>query len=355
MVRGFSFPMVWLALLWAAGLTLPAATHAVSQVSVRADAAPWPPQVSEEARAKPPGLLGPVGPRGQPRRVKTLDITEKGVYEDYLVDQEGGARTEVIRIKADGAVLRNCEIRNGTRDGVGVHAADVLIENCRIHHFLAQTFKEQKDAHGITGRPTRLTIRNCEIYYVSGDAVQFDPARKPWTDVLIENCDFWTGPLPADAAGFRKGEQPGENAVDTKQLKTNPRSRMVIRNSVFHGFLKGGQISNMAALNLKNNVDVRVENCAFWDNEICLRLRGEGTKADNKYGGAHVTVQDCSFYTSDLAVRYEDKIEDLKLTNLAFGAGVKQKVRCIGGQGRGFESSGERQAPPLADLLKPKP
>lgn len=316
---------------------------------------PWPPPVPEQARGKPPGLLGAVGPRGEPRRVKALDITEKGVYEDYLVDQEGGSRSEVVRIKADGAVLRHCEIRNGTRDAVGVRATDVLIENCRIHHFLAGSFKEQVDAHGVTGRPTRLVIRNCEIYYVSGDAVQFDPARGPWTDVLIEHCDFWTGPLPADAAGFRKGEQPGENAVDTKQLQSNPRSRMVIRHSVFHGYQKGGQIDNLAALNLKNNVEVRVENCAFWDSEIALRLRGGG-KSTGKYGSARVSVQDCYFYRCESAVRCEDRIEELQLISLAYGEGVQRKLKeAGGGAGRGFVSRGERVAPPLAELLKPKP
>jgi hypothetical protein len=315
------------------------------------EAGVWPPPVPAEARGKPPGLLGPVGPRGDPRRVKTLDITEKGVYENYLVDHEFGKRSEAVRIRADGAVLRNCEIRNGTRDAVGVRAADVLIENCKIHHFLYMTFKDNEDAHGITGQPRRLTIRNCEIYYVSGDCVQFDPARNPWTDVVIENCHFWTGPLPEDAAGFHKGERPGENALDTKLPGKHPRGRVVVRNSVFNGFAKGGPISNMSALNIKESVDVQVDNCIFYDNEIGLRLRGPG-----KFGGAHVTVQDCFFYYSDIAVRYEDRIEQLKMHNLAFGPKVKREFqRAGGGAGPGFEIIGEREAPSLAEILKQNP
>ncbi len=296
-----------------------------------------------------PRPLAPVGPRGRPRQVQTLDIAAKGVYEDYLVDHEYGPRSEVVRIKADGVVLRHSEVRNGTRDGVGVHAADVLIENCRIHHFLYGTAKEPKDAHGITGRPQGLTIRNCEIFQVSGDCVQLDPARRPWSDVLIENCVFWTGPLEEDAAGFRAGERPGENAVDTKQQLGNARSRIVVRNCVFHGFGRG-LITNMAALNLKDHVEARVENCVFYDNEICLRLRGA-----SRYGGAQVVAQDCFFYTSDVAIRYEDKIEDLKIRNPAFGDGLKQKLRPAGGgAGPGFEVVGERDAPRLADVLKKK-
>ena len=38
----------------------------------------------------------------------------------------------------------------------------------------AATGKEQHDAHGITGRPTNLTIRNCDIGLTSGDSIQFD-------------------------------------------------------------------------------------------------------------------------------------------------------------------------------------
>lgn len=307
----------------------------------------WPP-IAEKDRGKPPGLLGPVGPRGEPTRVKTLDITKKGIYENYLVDQEYGNRSEVVRIKADGVVLRNCEIRHGTRDGVGVHGADVLIENCRIHRFLNGTFSDQKDAHGITGRPQRLTIRNCEIFYVSGDSVQFDPGRAPWSDVLIEHCVFWTGPLPEDAAGFKKGERPGENAVDTKQQTKNPRSRLAIRSCVFHGFGQG-QVSNMAALNLKNHIEARVENCVFHGNEIGLRLRGGA----GKYGGAQVVAEGCFFYSSDVAVRCEDKIENLKLRTLAYGEGVKLRLKKTGGgTGAGFDHTGDRDAPPLSEVLK---
>lgn len=311
------------------------------------DDAAWPPPPPAEAKGRPPGLLGPVGPRGEPKTARELAIREKGVFEDILVDAEFGDR-DAVKIKADGTVLRHCEIRNAKNDGVEVYAKDVLIESCRIHHLLRGSFARQDDAHGITGCPTRLTIRNCEIFFVSGDSVQFDPGREPWTDVVIENCEFWTGPLPGDAAEFRKGEQPGENALDTKQRAKNPRSRILVRNSVFHGWRKGGQVSNAAALNLKNHVEVRVENCVFYDNEIALRLRGGA----GEFGGARVVAQDCAFYRSDYAVRLEDRIEDVKILNPLFGAGVKFQV--VGQAGAGLSIGGEREAPPLEELLKRK-
>ena len=118
-----------------------------------------------------------------------------------------------MKITADGVTLRNCEIRHGRHNAVTVSAKDVLIDSCKIHRVLAGTFDDQRDAHGITGRPTNLTVRNCDIGLVSGDAIQFDPGRGPWDDVLIENCTLWTGPLPEDAAGFRRGERPGTDVA----------------------------------------------------------------------------------------------------------------------------------------------
>jgi len=308
----------------------------------------WPPPIAKEAARLPPGLIAEAGTRGTPKKARSLEIRDKGgVYENYLIDAEWADR-DAVRILADRVVLRHCEIRNGLRDAIEVYANDVLIENCRIHHFLAGSLKDPKDAHGITGRPTRLTVRNCEIYYCSGDAVQFDPDRGPWTDVIIENCNLWTGPLPEDAAGFKKGEQPGENGLDTKQSASNDRSRIVVRNTLAHGWAKGGQISNLSALNIKNHVDARVENCVFWDNEIDLRLRG-GT---GKYGGALVAVTGCFFYSSDVAVRSEDAIENLSITNCAYAKDVAK--RFVNDAGRGLKVEGDRDAPPRDAVLKRK-
>lgn len=147
-----------------------------------------------------PGTSGLVGCGPARKVVRRLVIDRPGVYENYLVDGHWGNHT-LVQIKADGVTMRNCEIRNGTKNAVTVYAKDVLIESCKIHHALAGTYDQQQDAHGITGRPVRLIIRNCNIGLVSGDAIQFDPGRGAWDEVLIEHCTLWTGPLPDDAAG----------------------------------------------------------------------------------------------------------------------------------------------------------
>ena len=294
------------------------------------------------------GASARAGCRSMPKRASRLAISESGVYDNLLIDGEWTEST-LVKITADQVTLRHCEIRNGKHNAIAVYSKDVLIESCKIHHVLAGTFEDQRDAHGITGRPTRLTIRDCNIGLTSGDSVQFDPGRGPWDDVLIENCTLWTAPLAEDAGGFKKGQRPGENGVDTKQQSANGRSRLTIRNCLFYGFRQPGQIANMAALNLKNHVQVRVENCLFRDNEICFRLRG----GDGKYGGALVDIDRCAVYDSQVAVRAEDGIRNLKVRRLGIGKGVPDDfVAAGGGAGPGYENAGQYEPLPFDVVLK---
>src|SRR5205085_6716376 len=143
-----------------------------------------------------------------------LEITKPGVYENFLVDAQGKGGN-IVKITANDVTLRNCEIHNGSGNGVGVFGTHVVIANCRIHHLLNGTYADQKDAHGITGRWGDVTIRDCDISHISGDCIQFDPDRKSTGAVVVERCTLWTGPLAADAGGLKAGQRPGENAVDT--------------------------------------------------------------------------------------------------------------------------------------------
>ena len=288
------------------------------------------------------GILGKAGCLDNPKKVERLEITQPGVYENFLVDGhwQGGNR---VKITADHVTVRHCEIMNATGNGIGVFAPNVVIENCRIHHLLAGTFKEQADAHGITGRWGNVVIRNCEIFYTSGDSVQFDPDRKSTGSVLIEDCTFWTGPLPEDAAGFKKGERPGENALDTKIRPDGGPCSLTVRNCYFHGWKQPGQITSLAAFNLKENVIAKITRCLVTDSEIAFRLRGPG-----KQDGANVEMEDCAIYDCDVGVRMEDKIRDLKIHGLSFGPGVTRKYQMAGGgTGPGYVNEGERNAPPL--------
>ena len=288
------------------------------------------------------GLRRVGAPPGAPR-VQTLRITEPGIYENIIVDGEWTDQ-DLVRILADDVTLRNCTVRHGRRDAIEVYGRNVVIENCHIHHVLRGTFTEQLDAHGITGRPRNLIIRNTEISHVSGDAIQFDPSRAiepyPWDEVLVENCFLWTGPLAQDAAGFHQGERPGENAFDSKTNPGQPRARVTFRNTLFKGW-GHGQISNGAALNLKEKIDATIERCVFVENDIAFRCRGEE-------GGAWVTARDNAVYQTSRVFRLENRVRNVKISGLALGEGVGLVFDNVPGPGDGFEESGRKEAPPLA-------
>ncbi|HQV30257.1 MAG TPA: right-handed parallel beta-helix repeat-containing protein, partial [Calditrichia bacterium] len=257
------------------------------------------------------------------------------VLQDLLIDGEFGD-SDVVRVRSggDNLIIRDCEIRNGTNDGIDLAGADdVLIEGCEIHHMLNGTYSNQQDAHGIVAtNQVNLTIRGCNIYYVSGDCFQSDPSRSAplWDNILIEDCRMWTGPLPADAAGFNAGEVPGENAIDTKiddgAIANGYRPRITIRNVEAFGFVPG-YISNRAAFNIKENIEATLDRILVYDCEIAFRLRGPGSR-----GGAHVTLTNAIAYNNDKNFRLEDGIEELKIYNSTFDlASGAQHVQVAGG------------------------
>jgi len=298
-----------------------------------------------EPKAEYAGLTGPVGAGPNARKLKTLRIDRAGVYENLLIDGEW-IDEDLVKIRADQVILRNCTLRYGRRDALEIYGRNVRVENCHIHHVLGGSFRAEHnvDAHGITGRPLNLTIRNTEISHVSGDALQFDPDRMeqpyPWDNVLVEHCFLWTGPLDRDYAGFKKGETPGENAFDSKTSAAEPRrSRITLRNCLMQGW-GHGSIDNGAALNLKEKVQAVVDGCVFVDNDIAFRCRGSK-------GSAWVTARNCTIYRTARVFRLEDGVQNVRIFHLALGEGIGKLYDRAPGPGPGFESSGSRQAPAL--------
>ena len=235
--------------------------------------------------------------------------------EALVLDGQYGT-SDLVRVETGGSgfVLRDSEVRRTSRDGIDMAApSDVLIEGSLVHHTLNAT-GGRTDAHGIVaGAARRLTIRNTEVHTFSGDAFQIDPGRSApgWDDVRIEGCRFWLQPLPAAANGFAAGTVPGENAVDTKVGASLPRPRLVIRNTEAYGF-RAGLIANMAAFNIKENVDALIDGVTVHSSEIAFRLRAP----------ASVTVQNAVVHSVAYGVRYEDNIQEVKIWNSTFGSGV---------------------------------
>ena len=107
---------------------------------------------------------------------------------------------------------------------------------------------------------------------MSRDCVQFDPDRKSAGKLLIENCTFWTGPLPVAIAGFKKGQSPGENAFDSKTPTSGPRCELTIRSCLMYGWNQPGQINVMAALNIKENVQATIRFTANAENRLGIYI-----------------------------------------------------------------------------------
>src|SRR5690606_33029299 len=114
--------------------------------------------------------------------------------------------------------------------------------------------------------------------------------------------------------------------LDTKQIATNPRSRITVRNCLLYGWNQPAQINNMAALNLKNHVAAKIENCVFRDNDIAFRIRGQ----TDERGGARVEIANCVVYDSQVALRIEDNPEQLEIRRFGLGQGTDQLLRVVG-------------------------
>jgi len=123
----------------------------------------------------PVGAHGSIGALAGAKVVSRLKITKPGVYENLIIDGNF-APGNLVKITAD-----------------------------------------------------EVTLRNCYISYPSGDCIQFDPDRQSSGKVVVENCTLWTGPLMVDLAGFKAGQRPGENALDTKVKLDGPRCQLVMR------------------------------------------------------------------------------------------------------------------------------
>ncbi len=262
-----------------------------------------------------------------------VDLDKKFVTLQNIIFDGEWREADIIKIRteADNAVLKGLEIKNSRRDGIDMTSPkNVVVDGCKIHDTIWFKDGERDDAHGIvTEGVQNLTIKNTEIYYVSGDALQFQ--YEGWNNILVENCKLWNAPLPSEKAGAPKGKYIGENAVDTKFQPEDGRGKLTLRNITAYGW-RSDYISNAAAFNIKHNVEVEIDRVTTYDNEIAFRLRGPGSK-----GGAHVTLKNAVIYNSDKAVRYEDDIENLKIYNNTFGAYLGKAFESAGGHGDGFE------------------
>ena len=255
--------------------------------------------------------------------------------EDLVLDGNWGTQ-DILKVYDAGnyLVLRGVEVKNTLWDAVDISApSDVLVENCKIHDAIYINNGVRVDAHGIvTAGVQNLTIRNTEIYYVSGDAIQLQYGG--WDNVLVEDSDLWNGPLPTARGGANAGDNVGEDAIDTKYNIADGRGRLTVTNTVAHGWGRGGNplYATSAGFNIKHNVEVTFDGVTTYDNNYSFRLRGPGSR-----GEAWVTLKNGVIYNSNVGVRYEDGINNLHIYNTTFGGNNTTIFQSAGGYGTGLE------------------
>jgi hypothetical protein len=255
--------------------------------------------------------------------------------QGLVVDGQYGAfDTVIVDDNATALLMQDVEVRRASKDCIDIRSpADVVIEGALVHHCL-NAANGRTDAHAIVaGAAQNLIVRDSELHTFSGDGIQLDPARATpgWNRLTLERCRIWIGPLETAENGFAAGTVPGENAVDLKTSPAAPRAVLIVRQTEAWGF-RGGLINNMAAFNIKENVDVTLDGVTVSRSEIAFRLRGRGP-----FGGAWVRVQNAVVYDVATAVRYEDNIERVQVWNSTFGSGIQRLFHAAASNAAGVD------------------
>lgn len=270
------------------------------------------------------------------------DGTALEVAHDYhrfegLVFDSGYGSGDGVEGGSTGLELVDVEVRRTRGDCVDLRSSsEVSIEASEIHHCVAQFDPgNNADAHGVTGDSLfGLTIRDCEIYLVTGDALQVSPSRDPWDDVLVERTRMWSGALDEAANGWGAGDIIGENAFDSKVGDglngggANP--QVTFTDVVAYGWR--GSISNQGAFNVKEDVDFLLDRATIYDSEIAFRLRFP----------AVVTIHNAVVYDVDLGFRLEDGLDGLNVRNTTLGGEIGALID---------DAGGAPQSPTFANVL----
>lgn len=266
-----------------------------------------------------------------------LDIAHDYHRFEGMVFDAGYGPGDGIEGGSTGLELVDVEVRRTTGDCVDLRSSsEVLIEACALHHCIAVFDPTgNADAHGVTGDSLfGVTIRDSEIYMLTGDAVQVSPSRDPWTDLWVERTVMWSGPLDEAANGWSAGDPIGENAFDSKVggdldgNGQNPQATFI--DVVAYGWR--GSISNQGAFNVKEDVDFLLDRATIWDSEIAFRLRFP----------AQVTIRNAVVYDVDVGFRLEDGLDGLTVQSTTLGGDIGQAIT---------DAGGDPQAPAFANVL----
>ncbi len=184
------------------------------------------------------------------------------VIKNLIFDHQGAA-SDAVRWSGDSIDLSECELRNGSRDGIDISgkAKRVSISNCVIHNFVWAD-PARRDAHCIVANPGARSIRitGNKIYDCSGDGIQFfandsTPVSSYVTEALIEDNRIYTT-LGANS----------ENGLDFKGGVY-----VIVKKNEIYGFTH-----NKAVVVQKGASNVRLEGNRIHDSARGAEFRWEG-------------------------------------------------------------------------------
>lgn len=159
--------------------------------------------------------------------------------DGFVIDQAGHA-ADAVKINANQVVIQNCEIKNGTREGISIErTTGTTIQDCSIHDFMWIDGGTRGDAHGIiiatteTSTLSNITIQRNTIRRCSGDGTQVYGVSGQPISSYAKNISFLNNV-------FEEGNSTSgltENALDFKAA-----DGVTIRGNTMTGYINNKTI-----------------------------------------------------------------------------------------------------------------
>jgi hypothetical protein len=231
------------------------------------------------------------------------------VIKGFIFDHQK-AETDAIRWTGNNIHLSDCEVRNGSRDGIdaSAQAKNVTISNCTIHDFV-WVAPTRRDAHCIVANPgvIGVSIIGNTIYNCSGDGIHLfandsTPVSLYVTNAVIQKNTVYST-LGADS----------ENGLDFKGGVN-----VTVRQNDIYGFTH-----NKAVVVQKGAKNLRLEGNRIHDSERGAEFRWEGSNFQH-----NITVTRNVFFniTGQYALKFDGVLE-ARVINNTFHNNIGNPIR----------------------------
>jgi hypothetical protein len=198
-----------------------------------------------------------------------LDINRDYWTIDGFVIDQAGLASDAVKIHGSHVVLQNCEIKNGTREGISIeHTTDTTIQDCSIHDFMWIDGGTRNDAHCIivatttTSTLSGIVIQRNSIRRCSGDGTQVYGVTGQPISSYAKNISFLNNV-------FEEGNSASgltENALDFKAA-----DGVTVRGNTMTGY-----INNKTIVVQKGCRNFVIEDNTIADGLSGIEMRVEG-------------------------------------------------------------------------------